>query len=339
MTCAMFRICIIGNFSSLVDEGMKKIAYYLTRLLSENYPVLPVHVKDIFSRILHGKVNGFKPNIIFYIGGPSLVSFIALKMTATYCAITTGEYPKTVLFALHPAVPYALRKLAVLFKPDIVLVQSCESEDMFKELGMTTSFLPVGVDIQRFKPVTHLRKKKLRQKYGLDKSAFIVLHVGPVRRNRGLEILTRISKNKQICVLVVASTSMPIEPDVVVMLRRAGCIVWHRYFPDIHELYQLSDLYVFPVLDKLGSIELPLSVMEAMACNLPVISTRFGALPRILKEGEGLFFINDVNELTSKIEQIRSGKPIVKTRRKILDFSWKNICDALVRNFQNLLGE
>ena len=64
---------------------------------------------------------------------------------------------------------------------------------------------------------------------------------------------------------------------------------------NIEEVYALSDCYVFPTppMNKINSIEIPLSVLEAMACNLSVITTKFGALPKVFEEGDGLIFVDD----------------------------------------------
>ncbi len=65
-------------------------------------------------------------------------------------------------------------------------------------------------------------------------------------------------------------------------LRRAGVLLITHYLPEIVELYQAADAYVFPVPPNPAdpsAIDLPLSVLEAAACNLPILATRFGALP------------------------------------------------------------
>lgn len=336
---APLKICLIGDLSDPKDEGMKKAAYKLALILSRDHKVLPLHVKSVFVPNFWQELKRFGPDIILYVGGPSFLSFVIAKATSTYCALNVGRRPKTVLFALHPSLPLVLERASTLFRPDLILAQSYASQSMFRKLGLCTRFLPVGVDTEKFMPVTSLRKTHLRQKYGLKENAFVVLHVGSVRRNRGLEILTRIQMNKGNCVLVIGSTSMPMDRSVLTMLTASGCLVWRRHFAEIEELYQLADLYVFPVVDRLGSIELPLSVMEAMACNLPVILTKFGALPRILEEEEGLVFIDEVNEIPSKIEQVKKDNPTIRTREGVIPYSWESVSRSLVGCFHKLVEE
>ena len=95
------------------------------------------------------------------------------------------------------------------------------------------------------------------------------------------------------------------------------------------ELYNLADCYIFPVVRKDASIELPLSVLEAMSCNLPIVSTRFGGLVDIFEEGGGLFFVDDEKSLRDKIEMIKNRGFLVKTRNKVLPFSWEKVCATL----------
>jgi glycosyltransferase involved in cell wall biosynthesis len=79
--------------------------------------------------------------------------------------------------------------------------------------------------------------------------------------------------------------------------------------------------------------------MEAMACNLPVILTKFGALPRIFEEKDGLVFVNETEDIPRKIEQIRAENSIVRTREKVTQYSWENVTQSLVEYFCQLVEE
>ena len=121
------------------------------------------------------------------------------------------------------------------------------------------------------------------------------------------------------------------------ILKDAGCIVWTNYFPNLEEIYALSDCYVFPTINRRACIETPLSVLEAMACNLPVITTKFGALPRMFKEGEGLFFIKSEREVSKIIEILKNNNLKIKTREKILPYSWEVIGKRLIKIYSELI--
>jgi glycosyltransferase involved in cell wall biosynthesis len=101
---------------------------------------------------------------------------------------------------------------------------------------------------------------------------------------------------------MVASTSTPADPEIEASLRAAGVNIVRRYLPDIERYYQAADVYLFPVEQEHGSVEIPLSVLEAMACDTPVVSTRFGGLPELFDDGPGLSYA-DADGMADAVRQ------------------------------------
>jgi glycosyltransferase involved in cell wall biosynthesis len=88
--------------------------------------------------------------------------------------------------------------------------------------------------------------------------------------------------------------------------------------------------------NKQASIEVPLSVLEAMSCNLPVITTRFGALPTTFEKGQGLVLFDSERGLRPELSRARN-HPEVRTRDKVLPYSWGSIRERLDAIYQRLL--
>lgn len=121
----------------------------------------------------------------------------------------------------------------------------------------------------------------------------MVVHVGHLRRNRGLEQLIAVKHLLGDRVEIVMQASPYFEPasGLTEELTAAGIHVMRAFVPAIANVYGSADLYLFPAPpDQEGAIELPLSVLEAMACKTPVISTPFGALPEVLAGEPGVTF-------------------------------------------------
>ena len=97
---------------------------------------------------------------------------------------------------------------------------------------------------------------------------------------------------------------------------------------NIEEIYQLSDCYFFPTTDAIEAIEFPLSVLEAMACNLPIITTPFGGLTDIFDESDDFLYFTNENQIPEKITQIKTVIP--KNREKIEQLSWSKIAEKIV---------
>jgi glycosyltransferase involved in cell wall biosynthesis len=192
------------------------------------------------------------------------------------------------------------------------------------------------VDTKKFKPVLRDEKMRLRQKYGIQPDAFLLLHVGHFRENRGLRVFAKILSGKNVRCLVVGGTSLEASEQLKRDLETAGCRILHDYIANIEEVYQLADCFVFPApalsayelpqeYQQLGAIDTPLTVLEAMACNIPVITTAFGALPRTFPESPGVYYydgsVEQLQEMILEVQQLRE----CQTRAKLTGLDWSDI--------------
>lgn len=213
------------------------------------------------------------------------------------------------------------RLLSLFGNPDLVLSPVRAVRERLERIGIDTGFIMVGYDARLFRPVNPEIQSRLKAKYGLPRDRFILLHVGHVKENRNLEVLLRYRDwGPDIQPVVKAGE---IDPSWAHRLRMAGIIVIEEYYRDVHELYQASDAYLFPVSDPTGAVEYPLSVIEACACNLPVITTRFGGLPETIREGNGFHYYDRISEISEKIAAIRQSRP--ETVAKVRDLSWEMV--------------
>jgi len=318
------RICLVGDYSNdKLDEGMKNIANKLYESFKQNNLVYAFNLDRIYTFKMWKGLRKFEPEIIFYIPGPSFFSFVFLAIMKIFT-----KKPKTVIFATHPKINVLERYFIRFFKPDLVLTQSKQSELLFKKSKIKTKFFPNGVDTDKFHPVTKQQKTNLRKKWDIDSKRYTILHVGHIKSNRNIEILSRLNR-KDNQVILVGSTSTQAEKELELKLRRAGCIVFNKYIEHIEEIYQLADVYIFPTVDQESSIEIPLSVLEALSCNLPVITTKFRGLPTVFEEGDGLIFIDNEDKFIDVLGNIESTHINVKTRDKVLPYSWENITEEL----------
>lgn len=326
------KICMISDYSGVLDEGVRNTAFYLLRELSKSHKVLHTQVLDLFRRKGWRKIKDFQADILHFIPGPTAKCFMLTKALQIY-----GGFRRTVISATHPAVSRLLWGFIPILKPDLLLVQSYDSEIMFKKWGCRTEFLPSGVDTDKFSPPSEKKRRKLRAKYQIDQDKTVLLHVGSIKRSRNLRLLVELQKKLNVQSVVIGSESIPMERDLMEELVEAGCIVLRSYLPNIEEIYALSDYYIFPTISEPDAIEMPLSVMEAMSCNLPVISTRFRGLPRIFKEGDGFFYASNENDFLRILQATMKTALTVKTREKVLNYSWGKVASKLEDMYQELL--
>jgi glycosyltransferase involved in cell wall biosynthesis len=327
------KIALIGNHFGLPDEGVKNVVNNIAKLLSKRHAILQLYVENFLSLKFWNNLKIFCPDIIHYFPGPSIKSFPIVKLAS----LLTKKKTPTVMSALQPNFFLLNRVYMSILKPNLILAQSYESERRFNKLGCSTEFLPNGVDTHRFKPVNDKIKSNLREKYGIPKDKFVILHVGHIKFKRNIQVLTEL-QNGDNQVVIVGSSSTLIDWKLLNYLRRSGCIVWNSFIPRIEEIYALSDCYVFPCFDLSCSIESPLSVFEAMACNLPVICARLNALKRIFIEGDGLFFIDNEVEISELVDKIKSEAINIRIREKVLQYSWENIVMRLEKIYNRIIS-
>ena len=293
-----------------IDEGLKKMTFEMMQFASglenvdlysspENIGIDAVSLynanKLMFSREIYRILHKRQYSDVYYIPAASITfnSFIRAWLISI-------QAPKGAIIHIINSQKRNLRKwqltLIKRLKSIEIVNFSQASGNNFKIKGINTQELPCGVDIDIFRPVSEQDKMNLRKKYNLPHEKRIILHVGHVRKNRNISILKGLQENG-FQVVIVGSTSMSFEYDLANDLSSAGIIIMSDYNPYIEELYQLSDIYVFPVMQSDAAIEFPLSVLEAMSCALPVLTTRFGALSEVFLETPCFNFFENSNEM------------------------------------------
>jgi glycosyltransferase involved in cell wall biosynthesis len=322
------KVCLVGPFNDSLDEGKRNVGRSLKVGLEPQD--IKVEKVDISSLIEWRAIRTFRPDVIHFILTPTFLGVLTAKLASS-------AFPpaKTVISAVHPSLRRS--RLLKFFKPDLTLVQSQESNDLFQSMGFKTHFFPNGVDVLKFKPANKESKRHLRTKFKIPTEDFVVLHLASLRRKRNLDIFKRIQAEEGIQVVIIGREREAADKRLTDELREAGCLVWVRHFSRIEQVYQMSDCYVFPTIHKKACIETPLSVLEAMACNLPVVSTRFGALPTVFNEGSGLFFAEKAEDIPQILLDVKNEYRSVETRGKILQYSWDTLTKDLIEIYEGLL--
>ena len=330
-------ICLIGDFSDNLDEGYKNTSHYLASGLEKNNTVTRINVKRIRTVESWHNLLRHRPQIIHTIAQPTNQSLI-------FTHLLGQVWPRahTVISALRPdscftggQVNPTQRRLIRLTRPDLVLTQSREAKKSFEQLGCSVAQLPNGVDLERFRPVTSERKRQIRAQYGLDPDRPVVLHVGHLQAARNLLALSALPQ-AGIQVVVAGSTYMGANHNLIEQLEEAGFHVLKGYQPHVEQLYMMADCYAFPPQPG-DSLTMPLSVLEAMACNLRVVTTRFGGLESAFEAGHGLRFVDSTSTFPAHVREILACPTPPATRPMVSAYSWQSVVHRLERYYRELL--
>jgi glycosyltransferase involved in cell wall biosynthesis len=152
--------------------------------------------------------------------------------------------------------------------------------------------IPNGIDTSRFHPVSAAEKSGLRDRLGLPQEKTIVVFTGRLVATKGLPLLLRVwqaiqRQYKEAILLLVGAGGTDIhncEAELKTYVRSHGLqasVYFTGAVPNVHEYLQASDLFVFPSENEAFGI----SLIEAMACGLAVITSSVGGLKDIVRHG------------------------------------------------------
>ena len=151
---------MLSDFQSRMDEGVGNTAFHIARQVSLRHDLEHICLRPLSKLVGPGfwrTVRRFHPDIIHFVPGPTLKSFLMVKALKIAC-----PGARTVMSAAHPAFPAWSKGVIKRLAPDAILAQSPQSRDMFAELGFNTRFLPGAVDTDRFMPVSPQARAQLR---------------------------------------------------------------------------------------------------------------------------------------------------------------------------------
>ena len=149
-----------------------------------------------------------------------------------------------------------------------------------------------GVDTTKFRPVLRAEQAALRKRLGLPNTETLLVYTGRLVTYKGLPLLVKVAERLQqegsVGLVLMGSGGLDIH-NCEAQLRSfvdnhglQGTIHFAGEVANVHEYLQASDIFVLPTEDD----AFPLALVEAMACGLPVVSTRVGGIGDIVTHGE-----------------------------------------------------
>ena len=169
-----------------------------------------------------------------------------------------------------------------------------------------------GVDTNHFKP-DPTAKQRLIERYPQLSGQKIVLFMSHVTPQKGLHLLLKVlpslaAQYNDVSLLVVGGGDFLEGAKEMALHLGIDNRVTFTGMVDIESLpdhINAADLFVLPTLRKEG---LPLSILEAMACKIPVITTNIGGNASIVKDGFNGLLIppGDMTKLEASISLLLS---------------------------------
>ncbi len=212
-----------------------------------------------------------------------------------------------------------------------------------------------GIDPEIYRPRP---SPETLTRFGIDPSRPFVLFNGRITRQKGLTLLlaAALKLDRQYQLVIVASSpdTPEIAAEVAALAGRVseerGNVVWIDHFlprEDLIHLHSHATVFVCPsIYEPFGLV-----ILEAMACETPVVASRVGGIPEIVVDGETGYLVDfnpdDIDAFTStladRIEKLlgdttmaaRMGK--AGRERVLQHFGWRAIASQTVQLYDKLL--
>lgn len=291
----------IAAYSSLIETIATPKFMSIERVLKSNGSRLIVNMVNCFRypRVMAKALSKTPIVLHFYMSKTSNGPLVQTILDKADKIITSSQTVATNIQRIHNV---ETKKLAVLYPP---------------------------IDVDFYKP---LDKSQARRNLGISKEDQILLYVGKVVKDRFPEKIVLpalqdlIKENPKVKLLVFAPETRENLRRVAEIeantrsLNLSGClkiIVKNLSASEKSVLYGASDLFLYPSINPDTATEPPLTILEAMASGLPVISSDMPSVREIISDGNNgavVSFLDDTGKrLSDKIvNYFRSAEAVIK---------------------------
>lgn len=213
--------------------------------------------------------------------------------------------------------------------------------------GISPLVLPNGVDTELFRPLDP--DTELKHKLELTDAETVIISacrlIGLKGIQHAIRSISKLVKDGYLIKYLIIGNGV-YKKDLEMLaneLSLKGNVIFLGSIENsqLPRYYSLADIALFPsIADEAFGI----SIAEAMACGVPVISTNIGGIPEVITDGETGILVrpSDPEGIAEKITFLLSDVNLrkemgKKARQRVVDlFSWDIIVGRLERIFRDL---
>ena len=289
------------------------------------------------NRFVHSLRDSFHPQIL-HVHGLRPLEWFQKKNTPLVFTNHTSGYLKRIARG-----GWRTRHLRRLFqKPDLILAPSEELLEMPFSVPGHKQFIPNGIATTRYARDEHMRHK-IRKSLGLSSQDILGIVTRRLTPKNGVVSLaeaTQFLKNPHIKLLFIGDGE---ERETVTQTLKAHfphrtIMLGSLRHEEIIPYYSAADFSILPSLMEATSI----SGLEAMAAGLPLVGTRVGGIPMLIRDGKTGFLCNpaDPQDLARKIDHLAQANYVSMGQAghdyAARHFDWSSISQATLNAYQKV---
>lgn len=268
-----------------------------------------------------------------------IARFIKIAYGDNYIVTAHGsELPTLEKDKRYPYLTAEALSKAVRIVPNSFWTKEWMNQIFGTQFNKKTRIIPGGVNLTRFPE--HMDTRDINKKFKLQEKR-LVLFSGKLTKYKGVKYLIQAAKNIDALIGITGDGPERKNLEKLVKDMNLTKVKFFGYINngDLIKLYYRADVCVVPsVWDE----PLGLVVLEAMAASTPVVVTRKGGIPLMVKDGYNGLFVRPRNpkEISNKVNyllrndeiRIKMGKRARQTVEE--KFTWEKIAGKYERMYQ-----
>lgn len=229
-------------------------------------------------------------------------------------------------------------------KVDLFLAPSKELLQIPFDIKAPKHFIANGVDAAKF-IFSDETRTEIRQELGLEKDDIVAIITRRLVDKNGVIYLaeaTQFLRKRMVKFVVIGDgpERKAVEDTFKKHCGERAIFLGNKTHEEIVAYYSAADFSVLPSLLEATSI----SGLEAMAASLPLVGTRVGGIPELIRHGENGFLCNpaDPKDLAQKIDALLESdfRAFGRKSRRLVEeqFDWPNIADKTLKAYRAVLS-
>jgi len=147
--------------------------------------------------------------------------------------------------------------------------------------------IPNCIQLQKIRNLTYTEREDKKRELGIKNNQHVIITVARLINQKGHCVLldsARMVLNNKPEVLFLIVGGGKCETSLIMQAKQSGLINQVKFLgfrQDIYELLQISTMMVLPSLRE----GLPVTLLEASACFLPIVASNVGGVPEVVEDG------------------------------------------------------
>ena len=177
-------------------------------------------------------------------------------------------------------------------------------EETYAQFGLSSQSTPIEVipnfvDVGLYQPRKSVARPRMAALFGANEAELpILMHVSNFRQVKNVdqvvEVFAQVVRERPARLVLIGDG--PERPAIEALLRKLKIAQWARLMGNqehVQELIREADLFLLPSAQE----SFGLAALEALSSGVPVLATRVGGLPEVVRDGETgvLVPVNDVD--------------------------------------------